>query len=83
MKSYVLVVVLLGLWLHSAAVRADEAIDKTLDAFHQAAADGDFDRYFALMTDEAVFLGTDASERWQGKEFRDFSRPHFDNGGWT
>lgn len=59
-------------------------IDRTLDAWHDAAAHGDFDAYFACMTDDAVFIGTDASERWVGKEFRAFAKPYF-NGveAWT
>jgi ketosteroid isomerase-like protein len=60
------------------------AVNAALDAFHRAAAEADFARYSELMTAEVVFLGTDATERWQGREFRDFARPHFDDGsGWT
>lgn len=59
-------------------------IERVLDAFHDAAAKADFDRYFAQQTADAVFLGTDASERWQGKQFREFCRPYFEQGrGWT
>ncbi|MFN0133922.1 MAG: nuclear transport factor 2 family protein [Phycisphaerales bacterium] len=62
-------------------------INAALDDFHDAAAKADFNRYFARWTDQSVFLGTDASERWTGVEFRDFARPHFDTAkggkGWT
>jgi len=44
-------------------------INQTIDAFHQAAADADLDAYFNLMTDDARFLGTDATERWPRHEF--------------
>ncbi|MBL9031179.1 MAG: nuclear transport factor 2 family protein [Phycisphaerae bacterium] len=58
-----------------------------LDDFHDAAANADFDRYMRRWTDRSVFLGTDATERWTGQEFRDFARPHFDQSkggkGWT
>jgi phosphohistidine phosphatase SixA len=53
------------------------AIAQGLDDFHDAAANGDEDRYFALLPDDAVFLGTDASERWTGAEFRRFALPYF------
>ena len=53
------------------------AIAQALDDFHDAAANGDEDRYFALLPDDAVFLGTDASERWTGAEFRRFALPYF------
>lgn len=57
--------------------------DEVLDEFHAAAALADMQAYFALMTEEIVFLGTDGSERWQGDEFRDFVRPRFEAGnGW-
>ena len=39
-------------------------IGATVDAFHRAAAEADLDAYFDLLTDDARFLGTDASERW-------------------
>ena len=59
------------------------AIGALLDRFHQAAADADEEAYFATMTGDAIFLGTDGSERWQGQAFRDFVHPHFDSGkGW-
>jgi hypothetical protein len=55
-----------------------------LDDFHIAASQADFKRYFSHWTEQSVFLGTDASERWVGEEFRAFARPHFESGkGWT
>lgn len=55
-------------------------IDTILDAWHKAAAIADFDAYFDLMTTDAVFIGTDATENWQNTEFKSFSKPYFDNG---
>ena len=82
------VVVLLSLasWVPAAIAAGDlpELPAQALDAFHQAADRGDADAYLALLTEDAVFLGTDDSERWQGAEFRDFVRLHFVAGkGWT
>ncbi len=71
--------------LLSPGLYADDtaAIDAVLNGFHRAAATADYDRYTSLMADDIVFLGTDASERWQGEAFADFARPHFDSGrGW-
>ena len=60
-----------------------DPVDATLDDFHRAAATADYQRYTALMAEQIVFLGTDASERWQGQAFADFARPHFESGrGW-
>ncbi len=41
-----------------------DSIAGVLDKFHAAAAIGDWVSYFDLMSADAVFLGTDASERW-------------------
>lgn len=49
------------------------AIATVLDAYHAAAAAGNWEAYFALMSDDGVFLGTDASERWPKEEFRAYA----------
>jgi len=68
----------------TATVDPTTAIEAVLNDFHDAAGKADFDRYFSHWTDDSVFLGTDATERWVGEEFRDFARPHFDKGkGWS
>jgi ketosteroid isomerase-like protein len=60
------------------------AVSKVLDAFHTAAAKADEPAYFALLADNAVFLGTDATERWGKAAFQAFAHPHFASGkGWT
>lgn len=55
-------------------------IESTLDAWHSAAGNADFDAYFGLMTDDAVFIGTDAMENWDLQEFKTYAKPHFDKG---
>ena len=60
------------------------AINSTLDQLHYAASKADGSRYFTLFTDDAVFIGSDASERWSLKEFRAFAEPYFARGkAWT
>lgn len=55
-----------------------------LDAWHLAAAQCDEARYFGLMTEDAVFLGTDPKERWTRGEFRAWAAPFFQRGrAWT
>lgn len=51
-----------------------------LDTWHKAAAQADYNTYFSLMTDNSVFIGTDASENWQNDAFKKFSKPYFDKG---
>jgi ketosteroid isomerase-like protein len=59
-------------------------INTILDDWHDAAADADEARYFAAMAPEFVFLGTDATERWDVAAFREFAHPYFAKGkAWT
>lgn len=65
-------------------VGAAGEVSRTLDSFHDAAAVGDEDRYFAILPADSVFLGTDATERWTGKEFRSFAMRYFKRkSAWT
>lgn len=57
-----------------------EEINKTLDAWHKAAAEAKFDAYFSFMADDGIYIGTDATENWNLKQFKDFSKPYFDKG---
>jgi hypothetical protein len=59
-------------------------INITLDSLHDAAAKADETQYFALFAKDAVFLGTDAKERWTLEEFKAFAHPYFAKGkAWT
>lgn len=59
-------------------------VDQVLDDLHAAAAAADENRYFAHYASDAVFLGTDATERWDVAAFRAYAHPHFAAGrGWT
>jgi len=61
-----------------------QAVASILDQFHQAAADANADKYLGLLHNEAVFLGTDASERWTKEQFTQFVQPYFTQGkGWS
>jgi len=67
---------------HSAAVEqqrlaALDEINRVIDDFHDAAAVADLNRYFGHLTAHAVFLGTDAWERWPRDRFREYAAPHF------
>ena len=78
---------LFALLLFSASTLiADEvkSINAMLDGWHDAAAKADETRYFGAMTSEFVFLGTDATERWDRASFRTFAHPYFAKGtAWT
>jgi hypothetical protein len=57
-----------------------EQVNRTLDAWHKAAAEANFKTYFGMMTDDAIFIGTDATENWDKKSFEAYAKPHFDKG---
>lgn len=59
---------------------SEEKVNTVLEDWHTAAANADFEKYFGLMTNDGVFIGTDAEENWQNQEFREFSKPYFDKG---
>lgn len=68
--------------LQATTVKHDVA--EVLDQLHTAASKADFKAYFKLFHPDAVFIGTDASERWDLPTFQAYAKPHFDAGrGWT
>lgn len=89
MRTQALVVVIIFCLVSFQSVAGDDgdaskAIDRLLSAFHQAASDADGDLYFSLFDEDAIFMGTDATERWTVAEFRAFAEPYFSKGqGWT
>jgi hypothetical protein len=63
---------------------AETEVADVLNTLHQAASDADGEVYFGLFAEDAVFMGTDATERWSVAEFRAFAEPYFSQGrGWT
>jgi hypothetical protein len=59
-------------------------VNHVLDAWHKAAADANESLYFGYAAPDFVFLGTDASERWDLASFRAFAHPYFAAGkAWT
>lgn len=63
-----------------ASAQNKEIINTTLDNWHKAAAKADFKSYFDVLTDDAIYIGTDATENWNKKQFEAFAKPYFDKG---
>ena len=63
---------------------AQEDLDVLLNGLHHDAHKGDFESYFDRYSADAVFLGTDKTERWTIEEFKAYAKPAFSDGhGWT
>ena len=59
-------------------------INKVLDDLHNYASKADGSNYFKLFDSEAIFFGTDATERWHINEFKNYALKRFETGtGWT
>lgn len=57
-----------------------QTITTILDNWHKAAGEANYNDYFNAMADESVFIGTDATENWNKKDFQTYAKPHFDKG---
>ncbi|MCB0443885.1 MAG: nuclear transport factor 2 family protein [Flavobacterium sp.] len=85
MKAYLITLLaIFSVFSSSNSEQEKKEIDSVINQWHEAAAEANFDNYFGLMTYDAVFIGTDATENWNRKEFEVFSKPYFDKGkAWT
>ena len=61
-------------------INQETEINLVIDNWHQAAAAANFNSYFNAMTDDAIFIGTDATENWNKPAFIQFAKPYFDKG---
>ncbi|BDU69953.1 hypothetical protein GETHOR_20540 [Geothrix oryzae] len=61
----------------SAQSPTEKAVATVLDDWHLAAAQADEARYFSHLAEGAVFLGTDATERWPKAAFQAWAHPIF------
>lgn len=55
-----------------------KAINTLVDNWHLAAAKADEETFFGSMTKDAIYIGTDATERWERDELKDWSKKYFD-----
>jgi hypothetical protein len=59
---------------------SEKAITTLLNNWHTAAATANFNAYFDALTEDSIFIGTDATEHWDKKAFIVFAKPYFDKG---
>jgi ketosteroid isomerase-like protein len=80
MNVAIFLLLFVGLASTPPAPSAEAAVAVVLDDWHAAAAAADEARYFGHFAPDAVFLGTDATERWTVEEFRRYAHPYFAKG---
>ncbi len=78
MKKIVSFLFLFSLMLMFSAQNKKKAIDQLMTQWHEAAAKADFNSYFGTLHENSFYMGTDATERWNKKDFSAFSKPYFD-----
>ena len=80
--KYLLVIILLSIVNFTFSQKKEQitAVEDILNKWHKAAATADFEEYFSYMDEEAIFIGTDPTENWNTKAFKNFSKPYFDKG---
>ena len=87
MKSYkteILLVVLSFFIIVNTNADDKRHVNELLDGLHNDAHKGNFDSYFDRYSSDAVFLGTDKTERWTIEKFKNYAKPAFADGhGWT
>lgn len=81
MKKALLLLIAISATVNALAqTTAKQQINQTLDAWHKAAADANYTNYFNTLTDDSIFIGTDAAENWNKTAFQAFAKPYFDKG---
>jgi|TARA_Y100000310_G_scaffold330914_1_gene403518 hypothetical protein len=61
-----------------------DAVENVLDNLHLYAAEAKAKKYMALFSEDAVFFGTDISERWAKQAFDEYATKRMATGtGWT
>ena len=80
--TVVFLVVFLASYRSSDAQTKNESLkiqlNQILDQWHRDAATFNHTAYIDAMTDNGVFIGTDATENWTRAEFSTWSKPYFD-----
>ena len=83
MKTFLLITIFFSQLSFGVDIHQAET-DALLDGLHKDAHEGNFQAYFARYTLDAVFLGTDKTERWTINEFKSYAKSAFADGhGWT
>ena len=67
-------------WCLAQNTKETATINTILDQWHKAAAEANYKNYMEVLTEDAIYIGTDASENWTKSQFEAFAKPYFDKG---
>jgi ketosteroid isomerase-like protein len=70
--------ILLVFFIFRISAGQEAEINQLLDNWHHAAAVADEETFFNTMTPDAVYIGTDKSERWTAGDLKRWSAEYFD-----
>ena len=83
MRKYMLSFFLFTI-VFSQNIGSKKAVNLVLDNLHLYASQASGEKYIDLFSDDAVFFGTDISERWPKNDFQAYAMSRFKTGtGWT
>ena len=83
MKGITLILFILIL-LSCQSIPSPKDVNHVLDNLHLYASEANGEAYFNLFEEDAVFFGTDISERWDKAAFQAYGMARFASGkGWT
>ena len=58
----------------------EQKINTLLNQWHKDAGTANGNGYFSLLTDDAIYIGTDKTELWTKEQFMSFAKPYFNKG---
>lgn len=62
------------------SLHSETELNLILNNWHKAAAEANFDNYFNVLSEDAIYIGTDPTENWNKPAFIQFAKPYFDKG---
>ncbi len=81
------IILILGLLIgfgHNSDNNLKQQLYQMLTNWHHAAAVADAETYFGYLAEDAVYMGTDATEYWTKSEFQKWAEPWFKKkSAWT
>ena len=80
MKNLFLLLLACSSFCFSQYATGKENIHLILDHWHKAAAEANYKNYMDVLTEDAIYIGTDATENWTKSQFEAFAKPYFDKG---